>query len=133
MVTAFSLVPPELPPLYFGMDGTPISVLEWGALLEDFPRRIIGEDMVKGVGVLTVWIGIRDDIFSSVPMIFGSAIVCTPYPDLLLGQIGVYPTKELAAEAHGRIVDYLRANDPKAEGNFRALRDLVDEYGKAFE
>ena len=104
---------------YYDLDGKPMTLLEWVALLEskraarapdgesspdEDPTRI-GLDHVDGIEISTVWLGI-DHGFSDQgpPIIFETMIFGGEYDQ----HCWRYPTKEPALAGHVRIVAALR-------------------------
>ncbi len=57
--------------MYYDKEGKPLDLMEWANLFEDFEYRQVGDSLVDGIRVSTVWLGL-DHNFGRVgpPLIF---------------------------------------------------------------
>jgi hypothetical protein len=107
---------------YFGLDGEPLTMKEWGVLMErkqsvrfasedgetspdEDPTRI-GSDHVGDLWVSTVWLGLNHNYGDGPPLIFETMVFPTgSYSEEYCQR---YSTKEQAKEGHDRVVADLR-------------------------
>ena len=61
--------------LYLDRQGQPMTLRQWGAAFSDVEGRIVAQDLVGNVLVLTMWMGVDASLFSGkAPLIFGSIL-----------------------------------------------------------
>lgn len=92
--------------MYFGLHGEPITLMEWSALLHDLDRRRIGHDVIEGVEVSTVWLGIDHGWGLGPKLLFETMTFA--HVDELAGWCRRYPTRELAELGHEQVCEEVR-------------------------
>jgi len=82
--------------VFVGMAGEELTLEEWGALYEDYPRRVIASTVIGEDSVLrTVWLGgpLPDPVFGSALFRAGG-----------IAEVGQYDTHEAAVAGHNALV-----------------------------
>lgn len=92
--------------LYFDMDGRPISVHEWSELLGDITRRRVARDVIEGVEVSTVLVGLQLSWGEVPPLIFETMTFA--HIEELDGWRRRWPTRELAEHGHELVCEEIR-------------------------
>lgn len=109
-------------PTYYGADGAPITMQQWGRLLLDEEYRRVGDDTLpSGARVSTVWLGL-DHNFSGCgpPLVFETIILLEgswPEADLRrYHDMRRYATREQALAGHAEMVEKWREAGNGAAG-----------------
>ena len=93
-------------PMYYDLDGEPMTLMEWAAAFEDHKKKIVRQSLVTNeVWLSTVWLGIDHGFtFTGAPVIFETMIFGGPRDS----EQWRY-TNELEAQAgHRRVLRELR-------------------------
>lgn len=93
-------------PGYYDMDGKPIGLLEWAALMEAVDARVVGRDDVGDAHVSTVLLGLDHNFGDGPPVIFETMVF--GYGDDEGEYQWRYRTKEEALAGHQRVVAAVR-------------------------
>lgn len=96
-------------PQYFDRKGQPLELLEWDKLFQDPDYKIVKKEAVGQYFISTVWIGINDDLFSDIPVIFETIIFVkddleSDENDTILSYMDRYSTEEEALAGHEKAV-----------------------------
>jgi hypothetical protein len=103
---------------YYDREGNEIKLMRWAELLEDNSYRVVMNDVINGIAVSTVWLGL-DHSFnqSDAPIIFETMIFGGPRDE----QQWRFSTEEQAIAKHQSIVTKL------ANENYRDVSLEDDE------
>lgn len=89
--------------LYYDMDGQPMSLEAWAAMLNDIDTRQLAlDELPNGQRVSTVWLGLDHSFGNGPPLIFETMVFGGRYPRDLDGER--YATRDEALSGHARIV-----------------------------
>ena len=94
----------------YDKSGSPISIPELMRLHLDPTYRIVGYSRVGDVDVVTVWIGVDQDLTSPRPLIFGTALI-----------------KKLGAGDQELLTEELAASEEQALANHRVLVERLQQ------
>ena len=95
---------------FYNKSGTPISIPELVRLHSDPTYRIVGYSRVGDIDVVTVWIGVDQDLTSPRPLIFGTALI-----------------KNLGAGDQELITEELAASEEQALDNHQVLAERLQQ------
>ena len=100
-------------PLFFDLDGAPISAREYSRLREDLSYRVLARELVGDFEVITAWLGTDQgdgtgSAAEAAPLIFGS-MPRRISTDALMDHLEVFASTPAQALAnHAALVDQLR-------------------------
>lgn len=85
---------------YYSRQGDLISFEEWAASLADLDAKRVGLDVVDGVEVSTVWLGIDHSFGVGEPLIFETMLFCDDVDDSRHYACTRYSTEAQARRGH---------------------------------
>ncbi len=94
--------------MYYDKEGKPLDLMEWANLFEDFEYRQVGDSLVDGIRVSTVWLGL-DHNFGRVgpPLIFETMMFDWTTEDRQVDFQWRYHSLEQAQAGHANAVKSL--------------------------
>ena len=101
------------PPMYFDMEGIPITLRQWSDAMAISARdlRVIRSEYIGSYFISTVWLGLDHSFDSGPPLIFETMIFDKSgnpdsWSDIYMDR---YPTKAEALEGHLKAVEYAKS------------------------
>lgn len=91
---------------YFTRTGEPMTLMQWALEFESHDNHV-AEDLVDGVRVSTVWLGLDHSFGGPVPLIFETMVFGGPNDEFCAR----YSTEQQAREGHTRTVAAIRAGE----------------------
>ncbi len=94
-------------PFYFDPDGQPITRDQWLALVAKGESRWLAEDVVNGIRVVTIWMGVDTCFPTDPPMICSTGVLRAKGGGKLLDE-EFHPNQTEALARHFEIVKAIR-------------------------
>jgi hypothetical protein len=84
--------------LYYGVNGEPITLEQWGEIMEDVEQKVVKQDRVNGLLVSTVWLGMNHNFGEGEPLIYETMV----FPEGSWEEMYMerYTTREQAIAGH---------------------------------
>ena len=103
-------------PLYYDRDGNPITLWEWGHLIQTpAEERRIGRDTVHDHLISTVYLGLDHSLWGQPPLIYETMIFCQHQGECPLNNwCERYPTLENAQTGHQSAVTMVKLENHHA-------------------
>lgn len=112
----------------FDRQGKPISLEEWGELHRNPTYKILQQDDLPGVGMLsTVWLGLDHGWGESAPIIFETMSFPTDAPNAIQER---YSTEAEAREGHARLLAELLKGGNAMKWQEAAAREIRTKLGE---
>ncbi len=94
--------------MYYGINGEPISVEQWGNAMQNMEDKIVARDVIDGFLVSTVWLGVNHNFDGGEPIIFETMI----FPEGNWSEVYMdrYSTREQALAGHEVAIAWLKEN-----------------------
>ncbi len=92
---------------YFDRKGSPMATKEWAVAYGDVEGRTIGDDIIEGQHVSTIWRGLDRQAGEGPPLIFETMIFGGSHN----GYCERYPTEREALAGHQRTVQALQSGE----------------------
>lgn len=93
---------PVRPSVFFNRKGEPVGVLEWAKDFEDDAVRVVADETIEGVRVVTIWIGLLNPCSppEGAPLIFETMV----FGGKIGGEMDRYATETAAVAGHAEMM-----------------------------